>query len=154
MAVILCELHRQDGAANTKYVLQVETHQHQMQRQPTVLTVPGDQGTGKPNVVGYDLGIVAETFTLNGLLDNVDRAVGSGDPAYEEGVTKVYPGAVSLRTAALYWWLDGDWATKEHFVKLRTPLLDVEGIIASLQLTQDPAQDYFHFSLQFRVAKY
>ena len=153
--VVLCELHRQDGVVNTHYVLRAETYQHQIQRTPTIITIPGKPDTGEPQIVGYDLGVVEETFTLSGQVGTQDENVVSSDPAYEAGVTKVYPCMTSLRIAALEWWADAVWgAAPTGLVKLRTPQLDVEGIIGSLQFTQEPARDMYDFSLVFRVTKY
>ena len=155
MAVVLVELHRQDGVASTKFVLRAETYQHQIQRTPTIITIPGKPDTGEPQIVGYDLGVTAETFTLTGQVPTQDENVVSGDLAYEAGVTKVYPGMRSLRKAALYWWADANWGvTPTGLVKLRLPLIDVEGIIASCQFTLEPARDVYDFSLVFRVTKY
>ena len=141
----------------TKYVLQAESVQHQITRQPTVITVPGDQNTGVPNIIGYDLGIVQETLTINGIIDTQDRNVESGDPAYEAGVTKIYPGKLSLRTAILEWWAGIDWSTSppSGLVHVKTALgEDYEGIIQQGQFTLEPAHDYFHFSLVYRITKY
>jgi len=155
MAVVLCELHRQDGTLNTHYVLRVETYQHQIQRVPTIITIPGKKETGEPRIFGYDVGVVSENFTLSGLVGTQDEDVVAGDPAYEAGVPKVYPGMVSLRTATLKWWADADWGiSPTKLIKLRTPLLDVEGVIAACQFTLEPARDVYNFSLVFRVCRY
>ena len=150
MAVVLCELHRQDGTYNTKYVLRTGTYQNQIQRTPTIITTPRNKGD-PPKIIGYDIGIVQETFTLSGQVTTQDESVVAGDLAYEVGVAKTYPGMVSLRAAALMWWGDANWAAKTGLVKLRLPLLDVEGVIASCQFALEPARDVYDFSLIFRV---
>lgn len=156
MAIVLIELRR--GAAapdDTKYVLRAETLQHQIARQPTVITIPGAPDTGEPNILGYDLGIAQETITVSGLVAMADEDVGVDDPAYEAGVAKVYPGKLSLRTAALYWWADADWAAKTGYTKLLTPLgEEYEGVLQQCQFTLEPAKEVYGFSLVFRVLKF
>ena len=154
MSVKFCELHRQDGVVDTKYVLKAETYQHQIQRSPTIITIPGKPATGEPSIIGYDLGIAQETLTLNGIVDTADVELVEGDANYEAGVTKIYPGMASLRIASLYWWADADWGARTGMIKLRTPLVDYEGIIQACQFTLEPAVDRYTFSLIFRVAKY
>ena len=149
------ELHRGAVGTPTKYVLRVESIQHQIGRTPTIITIPG-KTDGTPQVVGYDLGVVNETITLNGIVGTADESVVSGDPAYEAGVTKVYPSKPNLRVAALYWWVDAIWSTNPptQLIGLHDPLEAYDGIIQSCQFTLEPAHDYYHFSLVFRIAKY
>ena len=156
MAAVLIELHSGEDTP-TKYVLRTENVQHQITRTPMVLTIPGDPATGAPQIIGYDLGTVQETLTINGIIATANESVVSGDPAYEAGVTKVYPGKLSLRTAALYWWYTIDWATSppSGLCLIKTPLAEsYQGIIQQCQFTLEPGHDYYHFSLVFRITAY
>jgi len=155
MSTVLIEMWRQDGS-NTKYVLRSENVQHQIQRTPTVITIPGNPDTGEPRIVGYDLGVVNETLTISGIIATQSENVVAGDPAYEAGVAKTYPGKVALRNAVLKWWADATWGvTPTGLIMLKTPLGEsYEGIIQGCQFTEEPGHDYFSFALVFRICKY
>ena len=156
MATCLMELWSGEDTP-TKYVLRAENVQHQITRSPTIITVPGASATGKPDIIGYDLGIVQETITINGVISTTNETVVDGDPAYEEGVTKVYPGKLLLRTAVLYWWYTIDWTTSplSGLCLIKTPLAEsYAGIIQQCQFTLEPGHDYYHFSLVFRITAY
>lgn len=160
MGVVLIELRRDKPAPdNDVYVLRCETHQHQITRMPTIITLPGKRtAEGKPRIIGYDIGIVSEQITLSGQVTTQDETVVVGDPAYDALISKVYPGKESLRDVALYWWADvTSWADPDGTgkVELWTPLGETyKGIIQSVQFTQEPARDIYNFSLVFRVAHY
>ena len=156
MAAVLIELWSGE-AVPTKLVLKAESVQHQITRQPTIITIPGNPTTGTPQIVGYDVGIVQETLTINGIVGTADEDVGSDDPAYEAGVTKVYPGKKELRDAVLKWWYTIDWTTSPPtgLVVVKTPLGEsYEGIIQQCQFGLEPGHDYYHFSLVFRITAY
>lgn len=150
---VLVELVR--GVGTDYYVLSAETTQQQGTRAPSILTIPGEFDTGKVRIVGYDLGILNEQITVSGLVETQDRTVVSGDPAYEVGVSKIYPGKATLRTACVKWWADADLGKLPNIVgfpKLKLPLGDeYYVIVAQFQFNEAPGQDFFSFSIVFRV---
>jgi len=153
---VLCELWRTKAGSEAIYVLRCEELQHQITRSPTIITVPGQKSTGTYRVYGYDVGVVQETLSLNGIIDVNDENVVAGDPAYEAAYSKKYPGKLSLRLAALTWWADASWASKTDLIQLKSwgDSTIYYGVIATVQFNLDPAQNFFRFSLSFKVASY
>ena len=134
------------------YVLRVGSIQHQVQRRPTIVELPGDPEPGESQIMGYDIGITVESISLNGDVTNADEAVGSTDPAYEAALTKTYPGKTSLREAALTWWADANWAEKTGMIELHTPLGEIYmGVVQEVQFQLSPGRDLYEFSLSFRI---
>lgn len=157
MASVLIELWSGE-ATPTRYVLRAESVQHQITRAPTIITYPGDPSTGDPGIIGYDLGVIQETLTINGIIGTEDESItDSNDPAYEAGETKTYPGKISLRDAVRKWWHTVDWETSPPtgFCYIKTPLDEsYEVVVQQCQFSLEPGHDYYHFSLVCKIAVY
>lgn len=127
----------------TEYTLKVERVQHQLQRTPTTTPLPGDPGTGTPQVFQFDFGYCLEVISVQGIVDR-DGSTENSD---------VFPSGDELKIAMRTWWKDADFAAGTGLIKLTTWTGEayygsIRGF--NIQLLSG-REDRYEFSFDFQV---
>jgi len=124
------------------YSLKADRLQHQFQRQPSVIPLPGDLDTGETSVISFDLGFCLEIISVSGVVDTV---------GYTEG-SEVFPSKTNLENAVRTWWKESV-SDLTALIKLQTNTGELyNGVIRGFSCDYVAAQtDRYPYSLQFQV---
>lgn len=131
-----------DGS--TTYTLKCERYEHNINRQPTVAPLPGDQTSGATQVLVFDFGMAVENISLTGICDQ-DQIIEGGD---------TYPSKANLEEVARKWWKNtSDWVDGTGMTQLTLWTGDAyRGVIKALKFSKEAGkEDRLPFSLQFQV---
>ncbi len=135
---------------NTVLHLKCDKITYSINRMPSVLSLPGVNTTGKPNIQVIDLGVAQEIFTLEGIVDLTATTVTG---------TEIHPSLTILANAIMRWWWPSsgmsDTTANFDFVKMDIMLQGIStatyyGVFKSANFVISGGQDdRWIFNIQF-----